>query len=451
MEPSIEQLVNSFSSLMEFKEISGIIVSILIITSFLLDKIYKYNNSSFYKIPGKYFKLNTFRDIVLYCFLSLIAIFALIYMFSEMFNDFYSVYLFNNNYFLFFYVFLALLASIIYFILIYIKTSYIDRAQKLYKAEKVVNNGDMIQKSLIYNFISALIILFIIFSFILKVVNVSIQDIIIFVFIATFVEAYLLIRQLFGNKNKKTIESTDRKCLISWIDVNYACYFTIISLMFFALMSSLLFSDKILNNLQVASKTYHESKVINTSKITDDNYEELSKYISSEIRNSNDWSYDTWSYRFNKPETIITSNCLGRTFVTELSEAGMKEPISSTIRLLLILNLMNSYITVLVAILACMCIIFIFCIVIKNNYFDPSKKKSYEYIKEIENKDEFIVSKYKDKILVLCGCINEKELVLQQDSYRLISPEDINKIYFKKFNNVTMREDIDNKSYGKIK
>lgn len=437
MELNIEQMVTTVTGALGLKEFTGLIVTVIAIFYIVLDRIYKYKYSVFYKIPGKYFKLNNFKDIFVNCVIALLAIYALSYIFSECFYG--CVYGY-------FYISLVIQAAIIFCLLYYVKQLYLVKKQNVVLDDmSELKLKKLIQYLLIYLLVPIVILIFL-FACVFNKINLQIQCLLIVVVIIMSVLEVIFI----AFKNNKIIHYISK--------IYQIIYFTIVSLTFFALLSSLLFSDKITGDLANASKAYHESKNAKmTTVIKDCNknneiclgkvdkketdiYTNLSKHISEEIRDSNNWSYAKWVEKFNDPELIINTykcECLASAFIKNLEKANMKEAFLSTMRLLLMLNLMNNYIFILIVTFACMCIIIIFGIFTKNSYFDPSSKKNYEYIVGQNNEHEFIISEYKDKMLVLCGDENNNILTLKQDSYRLVSQDKIEKIYLKEFDKAT--------------
>ena len=74
-------------------------------------------------------------------------------------------------------------------------------------------------------------------------------------------------------------------------------------------------------------------------------------------------------------------------------------------------------------------------------YFDPTIKNSYEFIKEENNSKHFIITEYKDKLLIMPGEESKDkegklELVLDNNSYKLISISNDDRIFIEDYDDV---------------
>ncbi|WP_019214879.1 hypothetical protein [Fenollaria massiliensis] len=123
----------------------------------------------------------------------------------------------------------------------------------------------------------------------------------------------------------------------------------------------------------------------------------------------------------------------------------MKNELFSAIKLLLFLQLITNLIIIIIAVLAGLIFIVTYMFVVKDKYLNPSRKKIYEYIVDSSGLRQFIITDYKDKLLVMTeqkGNNNKSNLLLDSSCYKLISLTSDDTIYQGKYDQVNNYGDV---------
>lgn len=228
----------------------------------------------------------------------------------------------------------------------------------------------------------------------------------------------------------------------NFLGINYKIVNTIIKYyqMFYIFILGIIFLC-ILSTLILANNMNRELKNI---EVESNKFEEISNNIFNNIKESKDWGVIKWFSCFDNPELIIKSNnkrCEIKKFNNMLNEKNIKKEFDSLIRLSLIIILFQSLPLLTIGVLGGMIFIWGYIINLRYMYFDPTIKNSYEFIKEENNSKHFIITEYKDKLLIMPGEESKDkegklELVLDNNSYKLISISNDDRIFIEDYDDV---------------
>lgn len=440
MDSSIQQIVREITSGFGFGEVSKVIIIFLTFIYIILDRIYKHNNSIFYNIPSSYFKLNDFRSIITNLVLSLLGVYTLIILFSVCLYQFYI---------LFFILVLLTILLTVMIIFIALGIIYVDDSKNISKQAISYKRNNSVRVILIV-FAYLIILLFIFYIF--TIFNKSFINTIQYALLGfTILNVILLLIKYIFKINTLVYNKIFNGYQI--------IYFTLVCLLLVSMLSAFTNSNKILTELSKKQNMYEEKITANdkdksgmnsseVNKKTQIGKDNISKYIAKEVKNSNEWEFNIWIKRFKNPNLIIDSyedKIEVNNYNLYLENADIEDELTSTIRLLLILNLMHSYIIVFAIVLAVAILIFVYGLSITNNYFDPSRKKTYEYIVDSSGLRQFIITDYNDKLLVMTelkGNNGKLNLMLDSSRYKLISLTNDDTIYQEKFDKVNNYDDV---------
>lgn len=445
MDPFVEKLISNLitaAGISQTSPYAGIIFATILVLYFFMDKKYKLNSAKFYNVPEKYFRYNTFREFVVNSTLIFLILLSLGYMFIESFG-------LNNEIYLVNFVLLVLYSMV----LIY---SFL---QKLYNNNLYIFKSDNkeISKTRDITLVLTLLLIPICIYVYFRFIKLNIQEAVCYLLLGLSVLYSIFIILLFaGKKCEKICRAMNNTIVKAVFDMYQIFYFSIISIVFITVLSSLTLSDKIIVKLVQKNSVYMEKT--NTDKKKDAaNEAELnsfSEYIINKVKDGNKLSSSEWFEAFNKPETLIMSygkdkkdadSDLAIKFINDLEKTNMKNELFSAIKLLLFLQLITNLIIIIIAVLAGLIFIVTYMFVVKDKYLNPSRKKIYEYIVDSSGLRQFIITDYKDKLLVMTeqkGNNNKSNLLLDSSCYKLISLTSDDTIYQGKYDQVNNYGDV---------
>lgn len=427
MDAFVEKLISNLITAAGISQISqykGIIFATILVIYFLMDKNYKQNNAKFYNVSEKYFIYNTFREFIVNSILIILILLSLGYMFIESFGQNNEIYLVN----------FALLVLYCMF-LIY---SFL---QKLYNNNLYIFKSDNSGKSKTRDItlIATLLLIPLCIYYYFRDTNLNIQEAVSYLLLGLTILYIIFISLVFASKKCKKICRMMNNTIVKSVFYMYQIiYFSILSIVFITVLSSLTLSDKIIVSLAQKNSIYMEKTNTDKKDDNDDNdvqaeLNSISEYILKEVKDGNKLSSSAWFEAFNNPETLIkpysedkkgADSGIAIKFIDNLEKSNKKNELFSAIKLLLFLQLITNSIIIFITVLAGLIFVVTYMFVVKDKYLNPSRKKRYEYIVDSSGLREFIITDYNDKLLVMTeqkGNNDKSNLMLDSSSYKLIS------------------------------
>lgn len=137
-----------------------------------------------------------------------------------------------------------------------------------------------------------------------------------------------------------------------------------------------------------------------------------------------------------------TEDILGK-FLYELEKINYTDTFKKLIKVAILFNLSDDFLFIMLIIVPLAIMLNIILLLVADTYFFPSKKKVYEYVENVNNKTYFIIENYKNMLLCMEGTMKNntnlnKVLVLNSESYKLISPNSELTFYTQEFEEVTI-------------
>ena len=123
-------------------------------------------------------------------------------------------------------------------------------------------------------------------------------------------------------------------------------------------------------------------------------------------------------------------------FFKSAENANINKELFATMRLLIILNLLLEPFIFIFALLPIFILIGALLLLLRTRFFKPNKIKTYEYIDKPGLMKEVVITEYKDKLLVMEGLIYNNNLYLDRTNYRIIDLSDKLKFAREKFDSV---------------
>lgn len=445
MDAFLEKLISNLitaGGIIQITQYKGIIFATILVIYFLMDKSYKQNNAKFYNIPDKYFIYNTFREFIVNSIFIFLILLSLGYMFIESFGPNNAIYLVN-------FVLLVLYCMF----LIY---SFL---QKLYNNKLYIFKSDNRGKSKTRDItlIVTLILMPLCIYYYFRDINLNIQEAASYLLLGLTILYIIFISLVFASKRCKKICHMMNNTIVKAIfDMYQIIYFSILSIVFITVLSSLTLSDKIMYKLEQKSSICMEKTNTDKKEDNDDHAElnSISDHILKEVKDGNKLSSNEWFEAFNNPETLIKSygkdkkgagSEIAIKFINKLEKSNMKKELYSAIKLLLFLQLITNSTILIIAVLAGFIFIVTYMIVVKDKYLNPSRKKRYEYIVDSSGLRQFIITDYNDKLLVMTeqkGNNGKSNLMLDSSRYKLISLTNDDMIFQEKFDKVNNYDDV---------
>lgn len=210
----------------------------------------------------------------------------------------------------------------------------------------------------------------------------------------------------------------------------------VLSLLSISLISCLIFSDKINENLN--------NSVEKKSKINQNQYQDISEenknnnnatkeYLNYVLRNSGDLKAKEFVMLYNNPEYLIRLDVSYKSgvnksilklylvrFFYNVEKANIQKELFASMRLLIILNLLLDPVIFIFAMASIFILTGALLLLLRDRFFNPNKIKTYEYIDKPGLMKEVVITEYKDKLLVMEGLIYQENLYLMRSNYRII-------------------------------
>ena len=423
----LEKIIDSINELGFAK---WIVLIVMALSPVIIDIYYKSVNSKYYNVVGKYFNFSSLKKLVAYTCLFIFVILNFTFLFYDLIIHF------------------SLEGAIIYLVLLSILCISVAIYIFKYRIRIDINIKYLIPILIIGILIIGILMVFLFPNFSFKcaiILVICILGIIIAV-----------------NKNLKckNIKCKNKKNSI-YIFINPILFF-ILSLLSISLISCLIFSDKINENLNNRIAKQSETKTeINTKTNTEINqYKDLSEennkndnmikdYLNYVLKNSGDLKFNEFVTLFKNPEDLIRLDIDNESgvnksilklylvrFFYNVEKTNIEKELFASMRLLIILNLLLDPIIFIFAMASIFILTGALLLLLRNRFFNPNKIKTYEYIESPGLMKEVVITEYKDKLLVMEGLIYNNNLYLDRTNYRIIDLSDKLKLAQEKFESV---------------
>lgn len=390
----------------------------------LINILYKRVNSRYYNIDEKYFNFLSLKRVLIYIAVFLLVILTFAYLF----------YAFIINF--------SLVGAIIYLVLL----SILCISIVIYVFNYMVRIDVSIKCLIPILLIDILIIGILIALF----HNLPFKcDIILVLCILSII--------IIVNKNLKYKNIKNS----IYIFINPILFF-ILSLLSISLISCLIFSDEINENLnnRIAKQSETKAEINTKTKTVINQYKDLSEennqndnstkeYLNYVLKNSGDLKFNEFVTLFKDPKDLIRLDIDYESsveksqlqqnldeFFNKINDAHIEKELYASLRLLIILNLLLDPIIFIFAMASIFILIVVLLLLLRDRFFNPNKIKTYEYIDKPGLMKEVIITEYKDKLLVMEGLIYQENLYLMRSNYRIIDISDTEKFTQKNFKSV---------------
>lgn len=488
MELSIERTLESLMSTIGLGRHSAIIIAFLGIIYFLLNQVYKSVNYKFYKIPKKYFNLIDFRELVIYSIIIIIIVFIVSYSFLDVIKS--SIIL---NFLLFIFIVALAVADIFY--KFFDKNIKISSNVDKHKITKLIFDNMFF----VLYFITFYTTIFLCYFNSLE--NISFYNIINgILFYLTILNVVVLVLNFFSKESNLFINIYNNDIGRHIFFIFEIIYVFLILLVLFSVLSVLINSNKILNELDTKTELYFgksedkEKTTVNgeKNKCESDNHrglQDLSDHIVHQVNDSSNWKTCEWIYNFKYSENLIASyyditnmqniielnvineiidfkshnlnsmnkNIIykdtviklkdlceeprnkiiyGRQFLDLLKNADMKNEFLDAIKLLLILTLLNNYTIISFASVALLLFLAAYIVIINYIYFNPSNIREYELVADDNGNKRYMIADYNNTIMVMPGKEINQTLYLFKGRYEFINLEQVRLIKLKEYESV---------------
>ncbi len=451
----LEKITSSILNSNEFGIEKWIVIIFLALLPVLINILYKRVNSRYYNIDEKYFNFLSLKRVLVYIFVFSLVILIFAYLFYGAIIDFS---LGDTA----FYLCLLSLLCIAAAICIYnIKFNFnFNLIFECLKDNKIIN---FISKSIV------LIIIIVLYKY-FKFKSTSVKYLILFV---VAICICVLCHTIKRNKHCKCKSLTKYYYII----INSISLFAL-SLLSVSLLSCLIFSDRINENLY--------NSVEKNSKINQNQHQDISEenkknnnatteYLKYVLSNSGDLKAKEFVMLFKNPKDYIDYEIDVKksrlqqkqleqkqleqekleqekleqekleqekleqnlnSFFKSAENANINKELFATMRLLIILNLLLEPFIFIFALLPIFILIGALLLLLRTRFFKPNKIKTYEYIDKPGLMKEVVITEYKDKLLVMEGLIYNNNLYLDRTNYRIIDLSDKLKFAREKFDSV---------------
>lgn len=424
------KIIDSILSSNKFGIEKWIVIIFMALLPVFINVLYKRVNSKYYNIDEKYFNFLSLKRVLIYIAVFLLVILTFAYLFYGAIIDF-SL---GDSIFYLCLLSLLCIAAVICIFNINFNFNFNLIFEGL-KDNKIIN---LIPKSIV------LIIVIIALCKYFKIKYFSVEYVILLV-----VAICICVLCLTINKNKHCKGKSLKKS--HYIIINLIPLF-ILSLLSVSLLSCLIFSDRINENLY--------NSVEKNSKINQNQYQDISEenkknnnvtkeYLNYVLRNSGDLKAKGFVMLYNNPEDLIRLDVSYKSgvnksilklylvrFFYNVEKANIQKELYASMRLLIILNLLLEPLIFIFALSPIFVLIGVLLLLLRNRFFDPNKIKTYEYIDKPGLMKEVVITEYKDKLVVMEGLIYKENLYLMRSNYRIIDISDIEKFTRKNFKSV---------------
>lgn len=404
-----EKIVDSINELGFAK---WIVLIVMVLTPVIIDIYYKSVNSKYYNVGEKYFNFLSLKKLVAYTCLFIFVILNFTFLFYDLIIHF------------------SLEGAIIYLVLL----SVLCISIAIYIFNYMVRI-DISIKCLKPILLIGILIVLLFHNFSFKCAIISVLCIFGIIIVAN-----------------KYLKCNNIRISI-YIFINPILFF-ILSLLFISLISCLIFSDEInenLNNsveknLKTNQNQYQYQEISEENKKNNNATKEYLNYV---LRNSGDLKAKEFVMLYNNPEYLIRLDVSYKSgvnksilklylvrFFYNVEKANIQKELFASMRLLIILNLLLDPVIFIFAMASIFILIGVLLLLLRNRFFNPNKIKTYEYIDKPGLMKEVVITEYKGKLLVMEGLIYNNNLYLDRTNYRIIDLSDKLKLAQEKFNSI---------------
>ena len=417
------KIIDSILSSNKFGIEKWIVIIFIALLPVGINILYKRVNSRFYNIDEKYFNFLSLKKLLIYICVFIFVILNFAYLF----------YAFIINF--------SLVGYIIYLVILSILC--ISVAIYIFKYRRQIDVNIKHVKSIVIDIVIGIVI-------VISFYNLSFKYAIILVL--CMIGIIIVANKYLKCKNIKNS---------IYIFINPILFF-ILGLLSISLISCLIFADEINENLNNRIAKQSETKTeINTKTNTVINqYKDLSEgnnqndnstkeYLNYVLKNSGDLKFNEFVTLFKNPKDLIRLDIDYESsveksqlqqnldeFFSKIKDAHIEKELYTSMRLLIILNLLLDPIIFIFAMASIFILTGALLLLLRDRFFNPNKIKTYEYIDKPGLMKEVVITEYKDKLLVMEGLIYKENLYLVCSNYRIIDISDIEKFTQKTFNSI---------------
>ncbi|PVY95636.1 hypothetical protein C7381_101162 [Ezakiella coagulans] len=407
----LEKIIDSINELGFAK---WIVLIVMALTPVIIDIYYKSVNSKYYNVVGKYFNFSSLKKLIAYTCLFIFVILNFTFLFYDLIIHF------------------SLEGAIIYLVLLSILCIGIVIYIFNYMVRIDVSIKCLIPILIIGILIISILMVFLFHNFTFKCA---------IILVICILGIIIAVNKILKCKN---IKCKNKKNSI-YIFINPILFF-ILSLLSISLISCLIFADEINENLNNRIAKQSETKTeINTKTNTVINqYKDLSEgnnqndnstkeYLNYVLKNSGDLKFNEFVTLFKNPKDLIRLDIDYESsveksqlqqnldeFFSKIKDAHIEKELYTSMRLLIILNLLLDPIIFIFAMASIFILTAALLLLLRNRFFNPKKIKIYEYIDKPGLMKEVVITEYKDKLLVMEGLIYQENLYLMRSNYRII-------------------------------
>lgn len=451
----LEKITSGILSSSELGIMKWIVIIVMTLLPVLINILYKKANSRYYNIDDKYFNFLSLKRVLIYISVFLLAILTFAYLF----------YAFIINF--------SFVGTILF--LLPLTLLSICMSELAYGLKINLNKlKDLQIDSRIFRYLFYISVIISIIFFINDICNlvahltiyindiksklnfgrlihilleVSFKKIIIFyLIIATFITIFLLFKKSKNQENSDKSKNFKKSIVV----IHNSLFIIIISFICISLLSCLIFSDRInenLNNSVEKNSEINQSQDISEEK--NKNNKALKEYLNYILKNSGDLKFNEFLMVYKNPEDLIRleiDNERGVNksilklylvrFFYNVEKTNIEKKFFASMRLLIILNLLLDPIIFTFAMASIFILTGALLLLLRDRFFNPNKIKTYEYIDKLGLMKEVVITEYKDKLLIMDGLIYNNNLYLDRANYRIIDLSDKLKLAQAKFNSI---------------
>lgn len=415
----LEKIIDSTNELGFAK---WIVLIVMALTPVIIDIYYKSVNSKYYNVGEKYFTFSSLKKLIAYTCLFIFVILNFTFLFYDLIIHF------------------SLEGAIIYLVLLSILCIGIVIYIFNYMLRIDVSIKCLIPILIIGILIISILMVFLFHNFTFKcaiILGICILGIII------------AVNKILKCKN---IKCKNKKNSI-YIFINPILFF-ILSLLSISLISCLIFSDEINENLNNSVEKNSKINQNQSQDISDENNKNdnsTKEYLNYVLKNSGDLKAKEFVMLYNNPEYLIRLDVSYKSgvnksilklylvrFFYNVEKANIQKELFASMRLLIILNLLLDPIIFIFAMASIFILIGVLLLLLRDRFFNPNKIKTYEYIDKPGLVKEVVITEYKDKLLVMEGLIYQENLYLMRSNYRIIDISDTEIFAQKTFKSVVV-------------
>lgn len=413
----LEKIIDSTNELGFAK---WIVLIVMALTPVIIDIYYKSVNSKYYNVGEKYFNFSSLKKLIAYTCLFIFVILNFTFLFYDLIIHF------------------SLEGAIIYLVLLSILCIGIVIYIFNYMLRIDVSIKCLIPILIIGILIISILMVFLFHNFIFKCA---------IILVICILGIIIAVNKILKCKN---IKCKNKKNSI-YIFINPILFF-ILSLLSISLISCLIFSNEINENLNNSVEKNSKINQNQSQDISDENNKNdnsTKEYLNYVLKNSGDLKAKEFVMLYNNPEYLIRLDVSYKSgvnksilklylvrFFYNVEKANIQKELFASMRLLIILNLLLDPIIFIFAMASIFILIGVLLLLLRDRFFNPNKIKTYEYIDKPGLVKEVVITEYKDKLLVMEGLIYQENLYLMRSNYRIIDISDTEIFAQKTFNSI---------------